>query len=111
MRSLLRASQLLALAAILAVVAALALLYRGLVLESLIENETRSNIALTRAFINATWPAHAGFIARAGSLPPKDLPLYSDLREIERDLRRLSQGIPIVKVKIYDLRGVTVFSS
>jgi diguanylate cyclase (GGDEF)-like protein len=109
--SLLRYSQLLALGAILAVVAVLTLLYRGLVLDSLIASETHSNVALTRAFVNATWPSHAGFVARAGDLPPSVLPSRPEIARIDTDLRRLAAGLSVVKVKIYDLQGLTVFSS
>ena len=111
MLSLLRYSQLLALAAIVAVVAALSLLYRGLVFDSLVESETHSNLALTRAFVNATWPSHVGFVARAGSLPPEELVSRPEIARMHQDLRQLSAGLGVVKVKIYDLQGLTVFSS
>jgi diguanylate cyclase (GGDEF)-like protein len=109
--SLLRYSQLLALGAILAAVAALSMLYRGLVFDSLIEGETHSNVALTRAFVNATWPSHASFVARAAALPPGELASRPEIARMREDLRQLSSGLGVVKVKIYDLHGLTVFSS
>ena len=55
--NLLRYSQLLALAVLVAVVAALSLLYRGLVFDAMVESETHASVALTKTFANAVWPA------------------------------------------------------
>jgi len=68
MFNLLRYSQLIALAVPIAVVVALTYLYRGLVFDSMVEGETHANVALTRTFANAIWPAHAAFVRRAGAL-------------------------------------------
>ena len=80
MLRLLRYSQLLALAGLLLLVGALSLLYRGLVFDSLVEGETRSNVALTKSFANAIWPAHALFVGRAGALPGAELAVSDSLR-------------------------------
>ena len=111
MLTLLRYSQALALAGMLLLVAALSLLYRGLVFDSLLEVETRSNVALTRAFANAVWPAHASFVARAGSMPPEALRGSVNLRYLGHDLQQLARGLGVLKVKVYDARGLTVFST
>jgi len=104
-------SQWLALAILLAVVCGLSYFYRGLVLDSLVESETHSNVALTNAFVNALWPAHAGFVARAGEMAPRELVTNPEIAAIERDLHVLARGLNVVKVKIYDRRGLTVFST
>src|SRR6185295_825329 len=109
--NLLRYSQLLAVAGMLLLVAALSLLYRGLVYDSLVEGETRSNVALTRSFANAIWPAHAHFVTRAGTLPSAELAASENLRYLRHDLRQLTQGLNVVKVKVYDTKGLTVFST
>ena len=111
MLNLLRYSQVIAIAVLLAVVVALSLLYRGLVLDALVESETQSNVAITRAFANAIWPSHARFVARAGSLPRAGLAQRPEIEAIDRELRQLANGLNVVKVKIYDLHGLTVFSS
>jgi diguanylate cyclase (GGDEF)-like protein len=99
------------LATILIVVVALSLLYRQLVFDSLVEEETRSNVALTRAFANSIWPRHSAFIRRAASVPAGELASRKEIRALERDLRLLMQGQSVVKVKIYDANGLTVYSS
>jgi len=111
MLNLLRYSQLLALAVLIAVVAALSLLYRGLVFDAMVESEANASAALTKTFANAVWPAHAGFVKRAGSLDRRTLPDREELAALDRDLRQLASGLPVVKVKIYDLHGLTVYST
>ena len=111
MLNILRYSQLIAVAVLLAVVAALTLLYRGLVFDSLVEIETQANVAITKAFANAIWPSYAQFVRRAGSLPRSGLAQREEVHALDRDLRRLASGIDVVKIKIYDLRGLTIYST
>jgi diguanylate cyclase (GGDEF)-like protein len=111
MLNLLRYSQLIALAAILAIVVALSLLYRGLLFDSMVEAETHANVALTKAFANAVWGSHAGFVARAGTFERATLAGRPEIAALDRDLRRLSDGLPVVKIKIYDLNGLTAYST
>ena len=111
MFNLLRYSQLIALAVPIAVVVALTYLYRGLVFDSMVEGETHANVALTRTFANAIWPAHAAFVRRAGALERPTLASRAEIGVLDGDLRRLASGLDIVKVKIYDLHGLTVYST
>jgi diguanylate cyclase (GGDEF)-like protein len=99
------------LAALLIAVVALTLLFRGLVLASLVEGETRASVTLTRTFANAIWPEHAGFVMRASEIPAAELAARREIRDLDYQLRRLKSGTSVVKVKIYDARGVTVYST
>ena len=111
MLNLLRYSQLLALAVLIAVVVALSMLYRGLVFDAMVEAESHASVALTKTFANAVWPAHADFVKRAASLDRATLAGQPEIASLEDELRRLADGLPVVKVKIYDLNGLTVFST
>src|SRR6185503_2481532 len=111
MLNILRYSQLITLAVLVAVVAALSLLHRGLVVESLVQSETDANVAFTKAFANAIWPRHANFVRQARSLPRAALVARPEISAIEEELRPLANGLNVVKVKIYDLNGLTVFST
>jgi diguanylate cyclase (GGDEF)-like protein len=111
MLNLLRYSQLIALAVLIAVVVALAALYRGLLLDSMVESETHASVALTKAFANAIWPSYAAFVGGAASLERGTLAGRPEVAALDRDLRRLSDGLPVVKVKVYALNGLTVYSS
>jgi diguanylate cyclase (GGDEF)-like protein len=99
------------LATVLVVVIALTLFYRQLVFDSLVEEETRSNVALTKAFANSIWPRHATFIQRASTVAAGELASREEIRKLESDLRLLMQGLSVVKVKVYDAKGRTVFST
>jgi diguanylate cyclase (GGDEF)-like protein len=111
MLNILRYSQIIALAVVVAVVAALSLLYRGLVVESLVQSETDANVAFTKTFANAIWPRHSRFVLNARSLPRAALATRPEIAAIEDALRPLANGLNVVKVKIYDLNGLTVFST
>src|SRR5688572_2950734 len=111
MLNLLRYSQLIALAVLVAVVVALSLLHRGLLFDSLVESEAHANVALTKTFANAIWPSHAAFVVRAATLERATLAGRPEVAALDRDLRRLSDGLAVVKVKIYDLNGLTVYST
>ena len=93
------------------VVIALSFLYRQLVFESLIEGETRSNVAVTQSFAGSIWPNHSEFISRASEVPAGELASRPEIRRIDDDLRSMMKGLAVVKVKIYDAGGLTVFST
>jgi diguanylate cyclase (GGDEF)-like protein len=111
MLRLFRYSSFVGLVAVLAVVVGLSWFYRRLAFDALVENETRSNVALTRTFANSLWPRYAEFIRNAASIPPAELPARAEIGALSRDLKFLTQGLHVVKVKIYDNRGLTVFST
>jgi diguanylate cyclase (GGDEF)-like protein len=111
MLNILRYSQIIAVAVLVAVVVALSLLYRGLVVDALVETETQSSVGLTKVFANAVWPSYAAFVRQAGSLPPGELARRPEIKRLDGELRLLAHGLSVVKVKIYDLRGLTVFST
>src|SRR5688572_18232632 len=111
MRNLFRYSSTLGLMAIIAVVVALSWLYRQLVADTLVATETRANAEMTRMFANSIWPTHSSFVKQAGGIPRDQLAGRAELRLLDQDLRKLMKGLDVVKVKIYDLDGLTVFSS
>jgi diguanylate cyclase (GGDEF)-like protein len=99
------------LVAVVVVIVTLSLLYRWIAFDALIENETRSNVALTKAFANSIWRNHAEFVQRAAGLPRDTLAARQEIRDLDAALKRLARGVDVVKIKIYDLNGLTVFST
>ena len=81
MHTFLRYAHLLALLATILVVVALTLFYRQLVFDSLVEEETRSNVALTKAFANSIWTTHAGFVQQAAATPSRELPAREEIKQ------------------------------
>ncbi|MET0681655.1 MAG: EAL domain-containing protein [Burkholderiales bacterium] len=106
-----RYSSFVGLVAVIAVTVALSWFYRRLAFDALVETETRANVALTKAFANSIWPSYAGFVGQAGTISPADLPRRDEIPRLHRDLKLLARGLDVVKVKIYDTSGLTVFST
>ncbi|MGA0612930.1 ATP-binding protein [Caldimonas sp. KR1-144] len=98
---LLRYYSLTALALMLLAASVLALGYKVWVESDLVEQGGRANATLTRAIHNAL----ADDLRHAASSGERRI------EEIDRTIRRMIGGTPIHKVKIYDARGITVYST
>ena len=96
---------------ILVVAVGLSLLYRYIAFNALTEHESRSNVTLTQAFVNAIWPDYSAFIENAHLIPKDELPQRTEIKRLKADVLRHMHGISVVKVKIYHLNGLTVFST
>jgi diguanylate cyclase (GGDEF)-like protein len=94
-----------------AVLAVLLAFYRHSALTAIMDHETRANEALTQVFANTLWPSHDVFIANASKLPLAQLRARPELARLQEDVIRQMRGLSVAKVKIYDLSGVTVFST
>jgi len=71
----------------------------------------RNNVALAKAFANAIWPRYAAFLNSAKSLETGTLRDHPVTAELRADTIQQMQGLAVLKVKIYDLDGLTVFST
>ena len=111
MLKLFRYSSFVGLIAVIAVILALSWFYRRLAFDALVDTETRANVALTKAFANSIWPSYAAFVRDAAQLPRGELPRRDEILWLQRDLRLLATGLDVVKVKVYDPAGLTVFST
>ncbi len=108
---LFRYSSFIGLIALVAVTVALSWFYRRLAFDALVETETRANVALTKAFANSIWPSYAAFVGEAGKIPPAELPNRDEIHRLGGELKLLAHGLDVVKVKLYDTNGLTVFST
>ena len=89
----------------------LAFFYREHAVDDLVDITERKNETLARSFANAIWPRYAPFVASVGALDGDELRARDETRELHETLRRLADELPVLKVKIYDLEGLTVYSS
>lgn len=71
----------------------------------------RNNVALTKAFANAIWPRYADFLNAAKSMETTALRNHPTTAQLHADTVKQMQGLAVLKVKIYDLDGLTVFST
>lgn len=89
----------------------LALLHRQMTNIDLYFAAERNNVALTRSFSNVIWPRFVGFLESAHELSVEELRNHQTIQELRQNIISQMQGLSVVKVKIYDLSGLTVFST
>jgi diguanylate cyclase (GGDEF)-like protein len=93
------------------VVVALSLIYRHVAFRDLMTHEIRANRALARSLVNSSWTELSRFLDEARTLDRDALARHPDIDDLHRELVRLTMGLDVVKVKIYDAGGLTVFST
>ena len=86
-------------------------LYRSTAVENLERMVTQNNLLLTRAFTNSLWPRFSSFFRSDNELTREELRSHPQTGELRREVMRLMSGTGVVKVKIHDLDGLTVFST
>ena len=111
MFKLLRYFSITSLLAFILVAALLGVVYRRAALNDLIEIEKSKNVALTQAFINSLWPQFAPFIASASTLDSDELRTHPETARFRQAVRDQMKDRAVCRVKIYNPKGVTVFST
>ncbi len=96
---------------VVAVVAGLLFFNRHLALRALMHHESRNNIALTKVLSNALWPGYSAFVAQAHLIDKAQLPQRPENERLRTEVLGQMKGLNVAKVKIYDLDGLTVFST
>ena len=99
------------LVAIVASALSLSIYYRHTTIEQLIEIEERNYISLSRTIANTLFPKYGDFLRLAETLPQSQLVKDPLSQQLHDDLEAIVQGLPILKVKIFDIRGKTLFST
>ncbi len=97
--------------AILSVTVVLVIIYRQNAVNQIVEMAESQNVALARAFANTIWPRFSSHVTSASGLDGDALRARPQTRQIHEALKTLSAGLPVLRVKIYNLDGLTVFSS
>jgi diguanylate cyclase (GGDEF)-like protein len=111
MFKLLRYFSIATLIAITSVTIFLGLFYRQTAIKDLIKMGEAKNVALTQAFINSLWPQFGPFVRSVSELSPDELQGYPELDRLHKAVLAQMKGLSVVKVKIYNLDGMTVFST
>ena len=96
---------------ILAVTVCLLAVYHAFTLRQLIDHESRANADLTRAFANVVWDQYRPFVL--GSRGRARAALLADpaLAALRADVLTKMKGLKVARIKIYNLDGLTVFST
>jgi signal transduction histidine kinase len=99
------------LAAFVIVVIILGAFYRQLAINDLIALRESSNAALTQTFANSLWPKFEQFVMNASELPPEQLAEAPEIDDLYAAVLAQMDGLSIIKIKVYNLDGLTVFST
>jgi len=90
-------------------VVCLMILYRQIALTAMVDHETRSNEAITELLSKAVRPAYLELIARGAAVEsPDGEPAIARLHD---EIEHLTRKSRLLKVKIYNPEGTTIFSS
>ncbi|MBF0248580.1 MAG: hypothetical protein HQL36_10995 [Alphaproteobacteria bacterium] len=79
--------------------------------EDIVASSERQNVSLARLLQNSIWPSYATALLSLGERDPERLKAAPFLGQLDEDIRALSHGLPVHKVKIYALDGATLYSS
>jgi diguanylate cyclase (GGDEF)-like protein len=76
-----------------------------------IQRELQRSIAVATSLSNALWPLYLKPVRQASTLPPSAISQLEFLADLGRDVSAQIKGQRVLKVKIYDPRGIVVFST
>ena len=85
--------------------------YQRLALDDLERLAEGRNVALTNAFANALWPRFAPLVEDSAGATADVLRQRADAAGLPATVVQHMKGTGVVKVKVYALNGVTVFST
>jgi|GEM_PF-1475281 len=96
---------------LLATAVGLSLFYRSWAVEQMEAEAEQSNVSVARLLSNSLLNWDADILARLGAYSPGELPGKSEMADLATHIGALVRHAPIIKVKIYDLDGRTLFST
>jgi PAS domain S-box-containing protein len=111
MFGLLRHFSLTSAALVLVVTIALGAYHHWHAARGLIDWTEKQNLMLAQSFANAVWPRFSSYVASVPAPGGDGLRARPEAEEFRKAVEELTAGLPILKVKVYDLEGLTVYSS
>ncbi|MEL6248858.1 MAG: ATP-binding protein, partial [Cyanobacteria bacterium J06627_15] len=86
-------------------------LYRQQATRDIVVSTETSNFALTQILSNTLWPSYGPFLSSTQSLTDRALAQSPTIQNLNQEVIDQLAGLPVLKVKIYDLEGRTVYST
>ncbi len=80
-------------------------------LQRLIGTQEANNVLLGRTMINTLWPTYSAYQDKLVNFNGTSLRANPETEHLDRELRRITNSLPILKIKIYHPNGVTIYSS
>jgi len=87
------------------------LLYRYNSIHDLVEVAEHQNVVLARVMSNSIWPMFGPYLSSLSNADQEVLLTNPETKQIDAIIRRLTQDLPVLKVKIYTTDGLTAYSS
>lgn len=97
--------------AFVAVVAVLGYVQRSIAIDNMITMEESTNVELAITFSNSLWDEFLPFVRKAGDLNKDELQSAPEQTVLLKEVLGMMRGLAVVKVKVFDLDGLTVFST
>ncbi len=85
--------------------------FRVQAVADLVAASESKNVALTQTFSNFLWPQFASFVDEASEMDTVELQNHPRTQELYAYIQSQMEGLSVVKIKVYDLDGLTVFST
>jgi len=89
----------------------LGVLYRQQVVHNLLTSTEKNNVILTQFLANTIWQEYKTFLSSNQTFSDEALAAHSKTRQINEIIIQKLESLSVLKVKIYDLQGRTVFST
>src|SRR5262245_26663960 len=100
------------LVAFLLVTAVLGLVFRQLSIGALLRMQEDANVNITKILANELWASDFGpFVAAMRGRTPAEIKAAPQIAELHAKVLTLMRGSNAFKVKVYDLRGMTLYST
>ena len=91
--------------------ASLGYYYHQISLAQLLGMAQDRNAAMTQVFRNTLWPRHGAHLSQIGARDAKALRDSEETARVHGDLAIQLRGTDIIKAKVYNLEGLTVYST
>ena len=85
--------------------------YREQAVSEVVATAEGQNVALAQTFSNTIWPRFSSHVTAITDADGGALRAHPQTRRIHEAVQTLTAGTPVLKVKIYDFDGLTVYSS
>jgi hypothetical protein len=89
----------------------LGVLFRQAAVDDLVELGEINNVVLTQTFANSFWEEYSPFLTSAAQYDIDELRERPETINLQQDVLELMENLTVIKVKVYDIDGFTVFST
>jgi diguanylate cyclase (GGDEF)-like protein len=91
--------------------AALVAFYRHTAMQGMVQEKQEQNVAMLRMFTESIWPSHSKFFLSVSTAEPESIRRNAHTPQMIDAIRNTMAGLGVVKIKIYEPGGHTVFST